>query len=163
VGNATNGPADGLPYLATNPGHNYPDDANDWVRLPMIDLSAYQSCQFRVTVTLWRSAEKYAGVDYDGGNLQYTTVAAGTSGWKALDGPNMAYDGQLIDANSPCLVLNQNVWTTSANPKAKTAVYTSTTPPGDSLWLRFTFYSDVDNVNGPLPGLFIGSVLVEAY
>jgi hypothetical protein len=58
---------------------------------------------------------------------------------------------------------SQNTWTTEASPFTKTAVYTATTPPGADLWLRFTFTSDGGNVDRPLPGLFIGRVLVEAY
>jgi hypothetical protein len=163
VGAATNGPKDGLTYLATAPGKSYPDNANDWVRLPMIDLSAHLTCNFRITVDLWRSAEQFGIVDYDGGNLQYTIDPTGSTGWKAVDGSGMMYDGQLPDCTAPCLVDNQNTWTSSANPKSKTAVYTSATPPGGTLWLRFTFDSDGGNVNGALPGIFVSHVLVEAY
>ena len=165
VGVATKGPADGLTYLATAPGSStgYPDNANDWVRLPMINLSAHLACQFRITVQLWRNAEKFGTVNYDGGNLQYTVDATGSTGWAVVDGTTMAYDGKLPQCTSPCLVSGQKTWTSSASPKAKTAVYTATTPPGASLWLRFTFDSDVGNVNGPLAGIYVGRVLVEAY
>lgn len=163
IGVATNGPADGLTYLATAPGQGYPSNANDWARLPMIDLSAHLSCQLRITVDLWRSAEKVGLVNYDGGNLQYTVAAAGNTGWTALDGAGMGYDGTLPQCGGACLVAGQNVWTSSGSPKAKTAVFTAASPPGGSLWLRFTFTSDADNQSGPLPGLFVRRVRVEAF
>jgi hypothetical protein len=152
-----------MTYLATAPGSNYPNNANDWVQLPMIDLSAYQSCQLRVTVQLWRDTEQFAGEDYDGGNLQFTSAAAGNSGWAVLNGPMMAYDGELPTCTASCLVSGQSTWASSEAPEAKAAVYTSPTPPGDALWLRFTFSSDSSNAYGPLPGIFVASLLVEAY
>jgi hypothetical protein len=163
LGAATNGPADGLTWLGTAPGQGYPNNANDWVRLPVIDLSAHLGCQFRLTVELWRSAERVGVVNYDGGNLQYTVAAAGNTGWAALDGAGMAYDGTLPQCGGSCLVAGQNVWTSTGSPKAKTAVYTAAAPPGASLWLRFTFTSDSDNSAGALPGIFVRRVLVEAY
>ena len=129
----------------------------------MINLSAYQACQFRVTVELWRDAEKFGSVNYDGGNLQFTTAAGGTTGWAVLDGSGMGYDGSLIQCTGTCVVAGEKVWTTSNSPKWKTAVYEAASPPGSTLWLRFTFASDSENTNGPLPGVFVRRVRVEAY
>ena len=158
VGTATSGPSDGLTYLATiASGSIYPNSANDWVRLPTLDLNAYKTCKVRVTVTLWRNAEKYGLVNYDGGNLQYTTDPTAASGWGVMDGGSMAYDGNLTCTS--CLVAGQKVWTSSASPFVKTGTFTSSAALGASLSLRFTFYSDSD---GALPGIFVKRVLIEA-
>ena len=157
------GPADGLSYLATIPGADYKDSADDWAQLPTIDLTAYQACQFRATVELWRNAEKYGLALYDGGNVQYTTDPAGASGWAVAGGAGMNYDGTLSDCGAGCIVNGQKTWSSSANPKLKTGIYEAATPPGTSLTLRFTFHSDSSNLNGGLPGIYIRRVLIEAF
>lgn len=131
--------------------------------LPAIDLSAYGACQFRVTVEVWRDAERYGLNYYDGGNLQYTTDAAGASGWTWVSGASMQYDAQLTDCFGSCVVLGQQTWTGSAIPKWKTGIWEATMPPGPSLRLRFTFWSDISNDVGPLPGLYVRRVHVEAF
>lgn len=158
VGAATSGPSDGQPYLATiASGSLYPNSANDWVRLPTIDLAAYKTCKIKVTVALWRNAEKYGLVNYDGGNLQYATDTAATA-WTVMDGGGMGYDGKL--QCSACLMATQNTWTSSASPFAKTGTFTSAAGAlGSALNLRFTFYSDEA---GQLPGIFVKSLKVEA-
>ncbi|APR85985.1 Hypothetical protein A7982_11334 [Minicystis rosea] len=161
VGTATSGPADGLPYLATNPGSTYPNGVDDWVRLPTVDFTSYMSCKIRLTVEVWRNAEKYGLVYYDGGNVQYTTDPAAATGWTAVPAASMGYDGSL-DCGAGCLVSGQQVWSSSSNPKLKTGIYDAATPPGSSVTLRFTFHSDSDNTNGPLPGLYVRRVLWEA-
>lgn len=163
IGTATKGPGDGLTYLATSPASGtYPNVVNDWAMLPAVDLSAYSACQLRMTVELWRDAEKYGLVNYDGGNLQYTTDAAGAGGWAIVGGMKMAYDGVLTDC-IPCIVLSQQTWTSSANPKWKTAIYEGAMPLGPVVRLRFTFHSDISNELGPLAGIYVRRLQVEVY
>jgi hypothetical protein len=131
--------------------------------LPAVDLSAYATCQLRLTVELWRNAEKYGLVNYDGGNLQYTTDASGASGWAIVGGMKMAYDGTLTDCSGNCIVLNQQTWTTSANPKLKTAIFEAATPPAPVVRLRFTFHSDISNSVSPLPGIYVRRMQVEVF
>jgi hypothetical protein len=163
IGKATTGPADGMTYLATNPGNGYyPDAANDWAMLPAVDLSAYGMCQLRITVELFRNAEQ-VGLNYDGGNLQYTTDASGAAGWAIVDNGNMAYDGPLTGCSgSSCIVSNQTTWTKSVNPRWKTAVYAGALL-GPVIRLRFTFHSDVGNDVGPLPGIYVRRLHVEMF
>jgi hypothetical protein len=153
-----------MTWLATAPGGKYPSLANDWVQLPQLDLSAVTSCQFRVTVELWREGETVGLVNYDGGNLQYTTDQSpkASSAWAAVDGPKMAYDGQLLGScgSISCIVEGQKTWTTGNNAKSKVAIYESATPPGASLTMRFTFFSDD---MGDKAGIYVRRVLVEAY
>lgn len=131
--------------------------------LPVVDLSAYTACQLRMTVEVWREAEKFGLVNYDGGNLQYTTNAAGASGWAIVGGMKMAYDGTLTDCSGSCIVLNQQTWTTSSNSKWKTAIYEGVMPPGPMVRLRFTFHSDSGNDVGPLAGIYVRRLQVEVY
>ncbi len=153
-----------MTYLATGPAAgSYPDNANDWVMLPAIDLSAYAGCQMRITTELWRNAEKFGLVNYDGGNLQITTDASGAGGWAAITGATMAYDGTLGDCGGTCIVANQQTWTNSSNPKWKTAVYESTMPPGAMIRLRYTFHSDNGNNSGALPGIYVRRLQVDAF
>lgn len=159
VGTAMAGPNDGMKYLATIPESNYGDNANDWVPLPMIDLAPYQNCQFRTTVELWRDSEKVGNVYYDGRNLQYTTNPAGTSGWTLLGGAGMKYDGVIVGCTAGCIANGQPTWSSSSDPKAKTALYEGPMP-GTSILFRFTFYSDDA---GRLPGIYIKRLLVEAF
>jgi hypothetical protein len=162
VGAATAGPSDGKTWLATVPGGKYPSLANDWVQLPKIDLSAAQGCQIHLTVDLWREGEKVGQVNYDGGNLQFTTDASPTasSAWAVVPGATMSYDGVILGAcgSISCLVDGQQTWTSNATPKAKTATYAGPMP-GAQVTLRFTFFSDDLN---QYAGLYIRRVLVEA-
>jgi hypothetical protein len=131
--------------------------------LPAIDLAVYSACQFRITVEVWRDAEKYGLANYDGGNLQYTTDASGATGWKIVDGGSMGYDGTLTDCVGSCVVANQQTWTSSANPKWKTGVFNAATPLGTTLRLRFTFASDIGNELGPLPGIYVRRLQIEVF
>lgn len=160
IGKATGGPADGLNWLATAPGSSYPNLANDWVRLPTISLAGYTTCKIKVTVDLWRSSEKYGLVYYDGGNLQYTTDPAASTGWTLMDGGGMGYDSTL--SCSSCIMAGQKTWTSSSTPYAKTGTFTSPAALGANLTVRFTFYSDDSNTLGPLPGLYIKRLRVDA-
>lgn len=161
IGKATVGPADGLNWLATNPGGNYPNSANEWVRLPTLDLSSLATCKIKVTVDLWRNAEKVGFVNYDGGNVQYTTDPAASTGWTLMDGGSMGYDAVLSTdgCSTGCYAYGQKTWTGSGSPNAKTGTFTSSAPLGASLTLRFTFASDS---LGALPGIYIKRVRVEA-
>ena len=152
-----------MTYLATGPavGH-YPDSVDDWVMLPSVDLSAYTACQVRLTMEVWRNAEKFGLVNYDGGNLQYTIDASGASGWAIVGGATMLYDGKLTDCSGSCVVSNQQTWTTSANPKWKTAVYEGAVP-GPTVRLRFAFHSDISNESGPLPGIYVRRLQVDVF
>jgi hypothetical protein len=161
IGKAIKGPADGMTYLATNPGNGYyPDAQNAWAMLPAVDLSAYAMCQLRITVELFRNAET-VGINYDGGNLQYTTDASGSAGWAIVNNGNMAYDGKLPQCSgSSCIVPDQETWTTSKIPNWKTAVYAGAML-GPVVRLRFTFHSDVGNDVGPLPGIYVRRLHVQ--
>lgn len=161
IGAATEGPKDGLTYLATVPDGNYADNVDDWAQLPTIDLSTHQNCQFRTTVELWRNTER-VGVLYDGSNLQYTIDPAAGSGWTVLDSAGMNYDGKLSDCGSGCIVEGQKTWASSDNPKSKTGIYQGSMP-GTSVTFRFTFHSDNGNDVGRLPGVYVKRLLVEAF
>ncbi len=159
VGSGTYGPGSGN-YLATKPTTDYTSSANDWVRLPTIDLSAYPTCKVKVTVNLWVYTEANSGYRFDGGNLQYTVDPTAASGWTLMDGGSMAYDGALNSSgcsSSSCLINGQNAWSTEAGlPKVGT--FTSAGALGSALTLRFTFHSDSSVV---YPGIYVKSLKVE--
>lgn len=161
VGAATAGPKDSLNWLATNPGGNYVNSMSEWVQLPTIDLSAHATCKIKITVDLWRSSEGSISTR-DGGNLQYNVDPAATTGWKVIDGGSMGYDGTLstLGCSTGCLLYNQQTWSSTLTPYAKTGVFTSTAPMGASLALRFTFVSDSSLAS--YAGLYIKSLRVEA-
>jgi hypothetical protein len=163
IGMANYGPADGMTYLATGPASgSYPDLANDWAMLPVIDLSPYTSCQFRITAEVWRNAEKYGLINYDGGNLQYTLDPAGATGWMLVGGSAMAYDGILQQCAGNCVVYNQQVWTSGANPKWRTAIYEGAVP-GPQVRFRFTFASDLGQMGGPWHGIYVRRLQVDVF
>ncbi len=153
-----------MTYLATSPiAGSYPPVADAYAMLPAIDFSAYTNCQLRLTVEVWRDAEKYGLANYDGANLQFTLDASGASGWGIVGGATMGYDGKLTDCVGSCIVYNQQTWTTSANPKWKTGIYEATMPPGPVVRLRFAFHSDISNEVGPLAGIYVRRLQVEVF
>lgn len=161
VGAASAGPKDGKNWLATKPGGSYDMNLEDWVRLPKLDLTQWASCRIKVSVDAWIESE-VGTLPYDGGNLQYTTDPASSTGWQVMDGGTMAYDGLLSTlscaGDGSCFLYGQKVWA-SINGIARTGTFTSPAALGGALTLRFTFHSDASISKA---GLYVKRVVVEA-